>query len=173
MAIITYQMELLGNLRDFQAPKSNLRKFPEEEYASLDHVQHFSILTQQRMKLAQQLGKAIVHYRQLRVKFLSLATSYLDTIRLAQSQKDEYATESEVLELDYWEAFGEGRIYKTMLQRAHSEAQHYYQTYQKITLKLEVLQQVLDEQDLSGQIYPAHFLAFDEFLKPTKHFESL
>ncbi|OJJ15818.1 hypothetical protein BKI52_36480 [marine bacterium AO1-C] len=156
-------MELLGNLRDFQAPVNKFRNFPEEEYASLNHAQHLNKLTHQRMKVVHQLGKAIVHYRQLRAKFLSLAMPYLDTIRLAEKQENEQATENSLLELDYWQEFGEGRIYKAMIERARQDAQHQYTTYQDISLKLEVLQQTLDEQGIQVSTQPNKFLNFDQF----------
>jgi len=156
-------MELLGNWRDFQAPGNNFRKFPKEEEASLDHAQHFRKLSHQQMKVAHRLGKAMVHYRQLRSKLLLLATPYLDTIQLAQNQHNEQATENGLLELEYWEKFGEGRIYKVMLRRAKEEAQQYYQDYQDIVVKLAVLREVLKEQNLQVGMYPSVFLDFAAF----------
>jgi len=88
---------------------------------------------------------------------------YFDTIQFAQNRADKQAIENGLLELEYWEAFGEGRIYKGMLHRAKAEAQQYYQTYQDVVVKLEVLQEALKEQNLQVNVYPVTFLNFTAF----------
>lgn len=155
-------MELLGKAQDFRSTLTKFVKQTEGE-TSINHAQYFGKLVHQQMKVAHQLGKAIVHLRQLKAKLLELAAPQFETVLYAKSQGNLEHFENSLQELEYWEKFGEGRIYKVMVSHAKMEAQHYYESYQDITLKLEVLKQILDEQGMQSQIYPNRFLSFEKF----------
>ena len=155
-------MELFGKAQDFRSTLTKFVKQTEGEN-SINHAQYFGKLVHQQMKVAHQLGKAIVHLRQLKAKLVELAMPQFETIQVAKNQGNIDSFENSLQELEYWEKFGEGRIYKVMVKQAKMEVQHYYESYQDISSKLEELKQVLDEQGIQPSIYPKLFFSFEKF----------
>lgn len=155
-------MELFGTVRDFHQPQGVASNRSIEQPTTPS--KKFNTLIQQRMKAANSLGLAIVQWRQLKAKLLELATPRFLAAQEAFLQGNHEDFQDLISEIEYWEHFGEGKIYKAMICQAKMTAQRWHETYKESSAQLESLAAQLTQMSWhKGHLYPNQFLNFERF----------